>query len=1180
MVIFLHKHHFFCTIKRSKSFNFSILSKKIFSASLQAFWLLLVIFAALQIPEITHAATLTVNSTNDGVAVDGVCTLREAVQAANNNANQNECVGVGGYGTDTIQLSTTSTYNVGSGGEMSITSSMSIIGTSSGGLLSNISGGDLARVFNVSSTASLTLQDLKVTHGLSGAEGGAIRSSSSGTLTLLNVTISNNNAYIGGGLAIYNGTTIITNSSIINNASTYYAGGIDFANGTITFENSSISGNSTAQGGGGIVNINGTVTANNTTISNNTSTIDDGGGIYSNSTVTLTNSTLSGNTTTQEGGGFYNSGTATLTNVTVNGNNANLGGGGVYTHGGTVTMKNVTVKSNTASSNAGGVEGTGTVNLKSSLLASNTSTGNCGGSALTKTNNGSNLQYGDTTCGVGITQTLSDPFGGAVLADNGGPTQTVAIAVGSAAVNNGDSLTCTATDQRGLLRDGNCDIGAYELEIAPTVTNVTSSTSNGTFKIGNTVSIQIVFSETAIVTGTPQLILETGTTDAVVNYASGSGSDTLTFTYTVASGETSADLDYAGTSSLGLNSGTIKDAAANDATLTLSTPGAAGSLGANKDLVIDGIVPVFSSITPLSGSLITNYTTSSAISYSLSENVASGTITMTRTGGSADPSSPQTCTLIGTGLSSGSHTINLADTVNGCSVAKTLVDGAVYSFTYNATDAAGNAATTITNTNITLDQSGPTVTNVTSSTTNGTYGIGNTVSIQIVFSETAIVTGTPQLILETGTTDAVVNYASGSGSDTLTFTYTVASGETSADLDYAGTSSLGLNSGTIKDAAANDATLTLSTPGAAGSLGANKNLVIDGIPPVVTPPSSPSSTPNVTSSGPSSFFPYNSVLYNQTPSTISVPPITAPANTTTNNPESTTVPVAQFLECGREETGFPFTDVFSDSSLQLVEKYYRSCIVDGRSKNLFVPDGEITRAEFARIIFRLFKFEKSPFQDLFTDVKLSDWFFQDVTTLANKNIIKGYLSSTNEKPSFKPLQSLSKAEALRIILNSKGIISANTFTESISATTTAGFHDVNQSDWFYDDVLLAESKGLIDGKTWSFSKQGLVALNYNFTRYLRLNNQGKDVYNLKSILAQTGFYKGMPDQVFDYELQAALISYQKKNNLPATGIFGPLTIQKISTEYLQPVTYKYWNPNQQISRIEALDLLEKILAVF
>ena len=121
--------------------------------------------------------------------------------------------------------------------------------------------------------------------------------------------------------------------------------------------------------------------------------------------------------------------------------------------------------------------------------------------------------------------------------------------------------------------------------------SITSSSSNATYKIGDVIPINISFGAAVTVSGTPQLTLETGSSDAVVNYTSGSGGTTLTFNYTVASGHASTDLDYVGTSSLALNSGTINDANGNAATLTLASPGASGSLGANKALVIDGVLP-------------------------------------------------------------------------------------------------------------------------------------------------------------------------------------------------------------------------------------------------------------------------------------------------------------------------------------------------------------------------------------------------------------------------------------------------------------------------------------------------------------------------------------------------------------------------------------------------------------
>lgn len=131
---------------------------------------------------------------------------------------------------------------------------------------------------------------------------------------------------------------------------------------------------------------------------------------------------------------------------------------------------------------------------------------------------------------------------------------------------------------------------------------------------------------------------------------------------------------------------------------------------------------------------------------------------------------------------------------------------------------------------VTVDGTAPTVTDVTSTNADGTYQLGDVIAVTVTFSEAVTVTGSPTLLLETGSTDRNVAYTGGSGTNTLTFTYTVQDGDDSADLDYVATSSLALNGGTIKDPAGNDAILTLPAPGAAGSLGANKNIIIDTIP--------------------------------------------------------------------------------------------------------------------------------------------------------------------------------------------------------------------------------------------------------------------------------------------------------------------------------------------------------------
>ncbi|WP_414494711.1 FG-GAP-like repeat-containing protein [Synechococcus sp. MIT S9504] len=122
---------------------------------------------------------------------------------------------------------------------------------------------------------------------------------------------------------------------------------------------------------------------------------------------------------------------------------------------------------------------------------------------------------------------------------------------------------------------------------------------------------------------------------------------------------------------------------------------------------------------------------------------------------------------------------------------------------------------------------------VNATTANGTYGINDVITLTVGFSEPVVVNtsgGTPRLQLETGSTDRYATYTSGSGSSTLTFQYTVQEGDTSADLDQLSSSALELNGGTIKDAAGNNAILTLAAPGEAGSLGDNAVLGINSAP--------------------------------------------------------------------------------------------------------------------------------------------------------------------------------------------------------------------------------------------------------------------------------------------------------------------------------------------------------------
>jgi hypothetical protein len=169
---------------------------------------------------------------------------------------------------------------------------------------------------------------------------------------------------------------------------------------------------------------------------------------------------------------------------------------------------------------------------------------------------------------------------------------------------NGPASLQSHTNDQGNSGSGGAqtdtDILAINVNsLSPRITEVSSSTANGTYKIGDTITITTTFDQVVTVDtggGIPTLLLETGLTDRIATYVSGSGSNTLTFSYTVQAGDISADLDYQSTAALSLNGSSIRGLTANDAVLTLPSLGAAGSLGANKALVVDGIRPAATSI--------------------------------------------------------------------------------------------------------------------------------------------------------------------------------------------------------------------------------------------------------------------------------------------------------------------------------------------------------------------------------------------------------------------------------------------------------------------------------------------------------------------------------------------------------------------------------------------------------
>lgn len=371
------------------------------------------------------------------------CSLREAVRAANNQGGRDEVV---------LKEGTYELEILGSGppfesGDLDIFTGLELRGK--GARQTKIDANGIDRVISngcgISTTGSVTIERLTLRGGDPGANpfnctgagdaslGGGILAVGK-ALKLQKVTVKGNEAALGGGIFSSAEKLTIKDSTITKNNAAE-GGGLDLPSRTpapvTLIRSSTISGNFASKGGGILA--------------------DGAQFIGEDPSVQLVNSTVAANDASAEGGGIMadNSAAVNLANSTVahniaNSDNVGAGdGGGVYQH-----------------SNAA-------FGLTDSLIAGNSVGQGGGGSQCAGTFQGAGgivvqLEAG-TLCSISQVN-FAEPADAMIgpLAQNGGPTKTVALLPGSAALGFAD--TCPATDQRGFARpDVDCDAGAFEL---------------------------------------------------------------------------------------------------------------------------------------------------------------------------------------------------------------------------------------------------------------------------------------------------------------------------------------------------------------------------------------------------------------------------------------------------------------------------------------------------------------------------------------------------------------------------------------------------------------------------------------------------------------------------------------------------------------------------------------------
>jgi hypothetical protein len=308
--------------------------------------------------------------------------------------------------------------------------------------------------------------------------------------------------------------------------------------------------------------------------------------------------------------------------------------------------------------------------------------------------------------------------------------------------------------------------------------------------------------------GTPTLTLNDGGT---ATYTGGSGTNALTFGYTVAAGQNTADLTVTG---VNLNSATVKNGAGTAANLTGAVTNPSGTLQIDTPgPSVSSVVASGTGITAGFGDLAAGSVVTLTVNLNDAVTVAGGTPTLTlNDGGTATYTGGS-----GTTVLTFSYTVGAGQTAPDLTVTGVNLNGATVK---NGAGTAANLAGAVTNPAGTLqiDTTTPSVSSVVTSGTGITAGSGDlaaggVVTLMVNLSEAVTVAGgTPTLTLNDGGTAI---HTGGSGSNALTFSFTVGAGQNTADLAV---TAVNLGTATVKDGAGNAANLTGAVTNPVGTL--------------------------------------------------------------------------------------------------------------------------------------------------------------------------------------------------------------------------------------------------------------------------------------------------------------------------------------------------------------------------
>ncbi|WP_246563741.1 X2-like carbohydrate binding domain-containing protein [Paenibacillus montaniterrae] len=162
----------------------------------------------------------------------------------------------------------------------------------------------------------------------------------------------------------------------------------------------------------------------------------------------------------------------------------------------------------------------------------------------------------------------------------------------------------------------------------------------------------------------------------------------------------------------------------------------------------------------------------------------------------------------------------------------------------------------------------------------------------------------------------------------------------------------------------------------------------------------------------------------------------------------------------KKETSF--VDIQGHWASSAIEAFADRLIVQGQTAMQFAPDVAVTRAEFTAILARALGLTGTKEQATFVDIEDTSWALSPVQAAMEYGLINGYSNG-----SFRPMQTITREEAIAVITRAMGIMELNYSVSNEEAEQwLQSYQDQEQlSVWAKQGMATALKSGIIQGRT-------------------------------------------------------------------------------------------------------------------